>query len=454
MLFRAVVIAALAVTAFATEEPAPAEPAPAEPTTEGPPADEEPIPVEDVEPVVAGGIDAAIAGVVQGEEMLARTYLELILKVQAAYYNKRAAVATIQMFLAKNKDMAAAAPAAITGAAPADPTIPASLEEENDEDASSHFGPASDFELEEDEDEDDGEGDDDVSFLELESGARGNAALARIWLDLFTAIKVNLYQSVYAASDLQKEFFLNRGLQLKVASFGDAIPKEYVNLLYIQVFKTYLSTQKLSKKFEMVSTWTTWLEDELDLVRANAGDVGSGGSSNAEIATDRLYAFKAFSNVAYLDLSEFMIASYLEYQQGVLAGAAVEAATGGAGSFLEVEANTNSKSKFVPTMLQAAGQTYYATKLYKMYSLYYAYAAAEAGLQSASIKFSQVSGKGVTSKLPNAAKYSDSLFSLGFASNIMYACDVDMVTAMWSIYNIVAPMFSQQEANAKAALHM
>jgi len=271
---------------------------------------------------------------------------------------------------------------------------------------------------------------------------------------MLTAIKVNLYQSVYAASDLQKEFFLNRGLQLKVASFGDAIPKEYVNLLYIQVFKTYLSTQKLSKRFEMVSTWTTWLEDELDLVRAKAGDVGSGGSSDAEIVTDRLFAFQAFSNVAYLDLSEFMIASYLEYQQGVLAGAAVEGAMGGAGSFLEVEANTNSKSKFVPTMLQAAGQTYYATKLYKMYSLYYAYAAAQGGLQSASIKFSLVSGKGAASKLPNAAKYSDSLMALGFASNVMYACDVDMVTAMWSIYNIVAPMFSQQEANAKAALHM
>lgn len=424
----------------------------AQPPEENAPV-EEPIAVEEVTAEEAGvaGIDQAILGVVQGEEMLARTYLELVLKVQAAYYNRKAASSMVQLFLTRNGNQPEAIQQAIQEAAPAQ-----SLEEVDDDeeenaaeddevDAEEAYQNAADFVLEEDGDA--------VSFLEVSTADKKQrlVAQAHLYLDLFTAVKVRTFQTVYAAADLQKEFFLNRGLQLKVGSLGDAIPKEYANLLYIQLFKTYLSTQKLSKSFQMVSTWSTWLEDELDKIRADLGDHGSGGSDGEEIYTDRLFAFQAYSQLAYLELSEFMVETYLEYQTGMV-GASVEGATEGASSFLEVGAS--SKTKFVPTMLAFAGQSYYAMKLYKMYYLYYQYAAAQAGLQAASIRFSSVSGKGLGANIPQGKAYAKSLYALGFGSNLMYASDVEMVTSMWAIYNIVAPMFTQQENNAKAALHM
>jgi hypothetical protein len=445
---RALLVACVIVAVFA------------QPPEENAPAAEEPIAVEEVPAEDAGfaGIDEAIMGVVQGEEMLARTYLELVLKVQAAYYNRKAASSMVQLFLTRNGEEPEAVQKAIQQAAPqqqsfeesdADEDEDIAREDDDEVDAEEAYQNAADFVLEEDND------DDAMSFLEIPHSDKKKQRLiaqAHLYLDLFTAIKVRTFQSVYAAADLQKEFFLNRGLQLKVGSLGDAIPKEYANLLYIQLFKTYLSTQKLSKSFQMVSTWSTWLEDELDKIRGDLGDHGSGGSNGEEIYTDRLFAFQAYSQLAYLELSEFMVDTYLEYQTGMVGAASAEGAPEGAASFLETGAS--SKTKFVPTMLAFSGQSYYAMKLYKMYYLYYQYAAAQAGLQAASIRFSSLSGKGVGASIPQGKAYAKSLYALGFGSNLMYASDVEMVTSMWAIYNIVAPMFTQQENNAKAALHM
>merc|ERR1712100_19386 len=131
-------------------------------------------------------------------------------------------------------------------------------------------------------------------------------------LDMYTAIKIRLYQTIFSAADLQKEFFLNRGMQLRLLSLGDALPAEYANFMYLMMFKTFLSTQKVSKSLEVVSTWSTWLEDDLEYVQGSAA--APAGAPPA-------------------------------------AGAA-------AASFLEVE--TSTEAKFVPTMLQFAGQSYYA----------------------------------------------------------------------------------------------
>merc|ERR1711918_292285 len=99
-------------------------------------------------------------------------------------------------------------------------------------------------------------------------------------------------------------------------------------------------------------------------------------------------------------MSEFMMESYLEYTMGANYKPAADAVTPGEApaSFLETE--TSTEAKFVPTMLQFAGQSYYAQKLYRMYFLYYH----------------------------------------GFLPNLVYASDIMTVTAMWQMYYILAPM--------------
>merc|ERR1719446_1078134 len=224
-------------------------------------------------------------------------------------------------------------------------------------------------------------------------------AIAMQHIDMFTAIKIRMYMTVYAAADLQKEFFQNRAVQLRLysdmATGVDVAPLSQI--VYLQMFKTYLSTSKISKSFEMVSTWSTWLEDELDAVRDKMGDKSSGGAEDKELAQDKLFAFKAYSSYAYLDMCEYMITTYMEYYISSMMeqpmGAfytnpgpmvATEPLTSGvsAASFLETESttntNTNTQSKFIPTMLAGYGymthdnqMSYYAEKLYRMYFLYY-----------------------------------------------------------------------------------
>jgi hypothetical protein len=98
-----------------------------------------------------------------------------------------------------------------------------------------------------------------------------------------------------------------RYMQLRLLSLGDSLPAEYANFMYLMMFKTFLSTQKVSKSLEVVSTWTTWLEDELDAGRAMAGEAYvnrmSITASKDELVDDKFFAFTAYSQFAYLDMS-------------------------------------------------------------------------------------------------------------------------------------------------------
>merc|ERR1711988_389665 len=354
--------------------------------------------------------DLAIEQAVNAEMSIARTYLDIVLKVQMAYYQKKSATTAIMLNRKLFGTKAPIAPAAL-------------LEDEND------------FE------------DDATSFLETELEMQSPAKATLIsHLDMFTAIKIRLYQTIFNAADLQKEFFLNRGMQLRLLSLGDALPAEYANFMYLMMFKTFLSTQKVSKSLEVVSTWTTWLEDELDAGRAMAGAAYvnrmSITASKDELVDDKFFAFTAYSQFAYLDMSEFMMEGYLEYVQGSAAApaGAPPAAGAAAASFLEVE--TSTEAKFVPTMLQFAGQSYYAQKLYRMYFLYYQYAAAQNGLQSVYAS----KAKGLEGA--KGPKLSKALYYNGFLPNLVYASDIMTVTAMWQMYYILAPMMGQQQQAA------
>merc|ERR1719498_640293 len=132
-----------------------------------------------------------------------------------------------------------------------------------------------------------------------------------------------------------------------------------------------------------------------------------------------------------------MMESYLEYVQGNAAAPAGTATP--PASFLEVE--TSTEAKFVPTMLQFAGQSYYAQKLYRMYFLYYQYAAAQNGLQS--VHAAKAKAKGLNA--PKGFPLSKALYYNGFLPNLVYASDIMTVTAMWQMYYILAPMMGQQQ---------
>merc|ERR1711988_1439051 len=404
--------------------------------------------------------DLAIEQAVNAEMSIARTYLDIVLKVQMAYYQKKSATTAIMLNRKLFGTKAPIAPAALLeeendDAEEDDAAEVADADEENDD--APDVDQSADDEAADDadevnqfgEDQNDFE-DDATSFLETELEMQSPAKATLIsHLDMFTAIKIRLYQTIFNAADLQKEFFLNRGMQLRLLSLGDALPAEYANFMYLMMFKTFLSTQKVSKSLEVVSTWTTWLEDELDAGRAMAGAAYvnrmSITSSKNELIDDKFFAFTAYSQFAYLDMSEFMMEGYLEYVQGSAAApaGAPPAAGAAAASFLEVE--TSTEAKFVPTMLQFAGQSYYAQKLYRMYFLYYQYAAAQNGLQS--VYASKAKGlKGVEG--PKGLSLSKALYYNGFLPNLVYASDIMTVTAMWQMYYILAPMMGQQQQAA------
>jgi len=409
--------------------------------------------------------DLAIMSQVETEMMIARTYLDIVLKVQGAYYNKKAAIAMMTMFheIHGEKSLPEMGPAlfeedpedgdnADADEDEADDEAAEQQANEEDEEADENDEEAQEGELEEEGLNEFGETtndfEDDVSFLEVPDLKTKATRLDLISkLDLFTAIKVRMYQTVFTAADLQKEFFLNRGLQLRLLSLGGALPSEYANLMYLQMFKTFLSTQKVSKSFEVVSTWTTWLEDELDAARAKSGVANVNRmditSSKDELAEDRIFAFTAYANLAYIEMSEFMMESYLEYTMGANYKPAADAVTPGEApaSFLETE--TSTEAKFVPTMLQFTGQTYYAQKLYRMYFLYYQYAAASSGLQSCYANSKKVKVGGPRAKLSKA------LFFKGFLPNLVYASDIQLVTAMWQMYYVLQPMMGQQQSAAQ-----
>merc|ERR1712054_442581 len=152
--------------------------------------------------------DLAIKQAVNAEMSIARTYLDIVLKVQMAYYQKKSAMTAIMMNRKLFGAKAPIAPAALLEEED-DAAEVADADEENDD--APDVDPSADDEAADDaddvnqfgEDQNDFE-DDATSFLETELEMQSPAKATLIsHLDMFTAIKIRLYQTIFNAADLQ-----------------------------------------------------------------------------------------------------------------------------------------------------------------------------------------------------------------------------------------------------------
>lgn len=335
------------------------------------------------------------------------------------------------------------------------------------------------------------EGDDGKVYLN-QQGIEGHKMRLLASLNLFHSIKVFNLKTMFMASNLQQEFFATRAAMLKFTMYKDLIPPELISIFYVQMGSLFLKTQSLSLALQTVSTWTTWLEDELDfgiaiLSNLDVLDEEKIGDYESEITDGRMWAFTTFSNFANIELTIFTLDYYVQYQsaqimqqsgQGQieqepskmngmqmnmqqnmqqniqqkmrqnnlqtkmrLSQMKMPASTGGTGqSFLETGAEAKTKTKFVaalvaPFVLGGDHLTY--TNIYTFYQVFMQKQAADSGLMSA-YAMKQASGQAaqqhMDSGLATQAKNSAEMHFGAFASGLQQVANVGYITALWKMY--------------------
>jgi len=260
--------------------------------------------------------------------------------------------------------------------------------------------------------------------------------------ELMYANKVFLYQTVFAAAELQNDFFQSRAMQIRILALGDQVPPEITSLVHKALALDFLKMQKISAAFKTVSAFNTWLEDELDVtldvLEGGAAAKHKPGLMAADLNEARLIAFNAYKDYAGLDLTIFGAELYLQYDTQRLVGGIQGAVAGatGATSFLEVEAATNTQAQskfyaalFAPYVIGGDMANYLAA--YTGYQKYAQFSAATAGLQASQFKAVALKkgGDGTYAKAVKGAWHQ-------FATYQLQAAHIDYITSLWMIYAI------------------
>jgi len=322
-------------------------------------------------------------------------------------------------------------------------------------------------------------------------------------LNLFHSIKIMNLKNIYMAHDLQEAFFVDRALWLKLALFKDLVPPELLSVFYKRLVSTFIKINTLSLSMQTVSTFTTWLEDEVDLgvyLLANPGQTSKVDSIlGLEIADDRLWAFTAYNKFATLQLTTFALDYYIDYEINNLM------ATGNAGdaqqmpqqggpmigmrnmqmprmpgqSFLQTESKTEAKTKtkfyaalFAPFLFCGNGdpkngafggyqtptcqmhQGGIANGIYSFYQIYMTYSASSLGLQSAQsmkMAFNKADRKVGMASAGTMMRYSKQLFG-AFASNLQQVANVGYITSLWEIYQIYQDYQTKAQMTAQSSM--
>jgi hypothetical protein len=194
--------------------------------------------------------------------------------------------------------------------------------------------------------EEESDGDDDNSFLELKSQQFGmfpgfgfgapaaqpvptksaeelehDSAIAK-----FTALKAMQIQFAFAASDVQKSYYVNKIMAM-------VLPPQ---LAIFKMYKSYLNTIALSTAFQFHDSFTQ--EAYLDDFNDHFGDL-TGMSSQLSEAVAELHTFGSWSQLAMIKYQLFLINIYEKMMFGqVLAQAsATQQQAYGAASYLELD---------------------------------------------------------------------------------------------------------------------
>lgn len=272
--------------------------------------------------------------------------------------------------------------------------------------------------------------------------------------NLFYATKIFTVQQVFAAAELQSDWMKARAqnILMMMASQAGALPQELTSLMYLQMTTNFLKVQKLSTAFRVVSTFTSWLEDELDvsidLIEAKGSKAAhhKAGLMQKDLIETRSFSFAALSDYATLDLTIFSMEVYMQYQvQGMLAAVGAAQPV----SMLEVETETEVKTE-TGTKFYAAlaapfvlgGEMGSYMTVYTGYQKYAAYAGAVAGQQSC--MFSKLGYKAKDRKKKKTFRTAAKAAWAQFSQFSTQAANIDYISSMWMIYTFfVHPNVSQ-----------
>lgn len=301
-------------------------------------------------------------------------------------------------------------------------------EAEDDQDAENSRG------LEEEE-----EDDDDQYLLLLETSnqmtvqQRTQLALLATY-NLFSGVKTFYYQTLYQAHIVQQAYWTNRLRQLFVQSLGNAATAEQLQRLYLESYATQIETLKLAYQLQTIALFSTWLEDEIDVLAVLASPPFRGeltDNQNEELIADKMFAFNAYGTYALLDMQSVYLQLYLSSGQGA-----------NANSFLEVD--SSEQAKFVP------GQQFDMAHYFVMLRIYQAFiqlSGAQAGQGAAyseKLAFDKSRDNDPTNDADIPGHHRFARQSWGsFGQMIAYASQIELMTTSFQLYTFYSALFSQ-----------
>jgi len=364
------------------------------------------------QPDVPADAQAALIMRVQQEEMMARKYMETMLKLQRSQYNMQAGQQFVQnLMMTYQKD-----------------------------------GSDSDF-----------SDSDDSATKQTTNDLVGSYSL-------LYATKIKFLQIIQHAEETQREFWMDRAIQLQVQSLGNQLPPQLLQLLYMKIYRTQLSTMKLSLSLQTVSHFVMWLEDAIE---ADSALLNGGEANVDELISDKLYAFTAYNNLAMIELQIFYIDMFLEQAgaqaaAGAVAGAqaapaaadaAAGATAGAAASFLETEATAEPSSFFANPLFAFGGANSAGfMKYYKFMYLLFQQQAAHSALTS--VQAENLANKNLNdndeSNDEDAMKYkkfAQQMFG-SFGSYLTQASQIEYITAIFDLYSLYTPIVGAAPAAA------
>lgn len=413
---------------------------------------------------------------VQMEEMVARRWLELVLKIQHAQYNSLASMMIMHTmsleaeekhkFNTRHEDAAASTMSDFE-----DSELTQDYLEDSDENILANKAHAKQGKAKASQSL--------VGYGTLWGGYNGmeddssnyNQDKLNLIADyyFFYAIKIWYAQTIYRIGDIQREFWMDRAMQLGVATVGQGLPPQVYQLLYLKVFRTYLETLKYSFALQMISHWVTWLEDGIDVYGAKVDQSNPYWESvvqdqSDDLIRDKMWAFSAYRQYAQLDFSVFYLDLYLEASLAPLLGGQGSFGQGSFGSFAppaqtpaaeevqpsatalleeeaQVEAEPTQTKSFGPNAGVAA--PYMLMKMFKWTHLLFQYMAAHSAYTAASTEQLAYNkyDEGDYEASGNFRQFAQQMMA-SFGQNLYQASNIQKGLAMWELYIMVAPLFA------------
>jgi len=245
---------------------------------------------------------------------------------------------------------------------------------------------------------------------------------------MFTAWKENKVattMTIIGSEDVQKDYYMDRLVQLQMQALGNQVPPQLYSLVYMKFYLTYLKTMKFSQKYQVLAHFNTLYEDEIDVmtvvVAKNPNHEMILQEESPSLTKNKLWLFSTFSQFVQTDVTVFYLQYYLDYMTMALSGQ-----------------NTG-----FPNMWQ---------RMINLYTTMLTYMAAQNGLKGSILeKASAVSAsKGELQRSDDEAVVSLTFFNQ-FSHCYRTASTIEYFMAFYSIYAMYAPYLAAQQQAVAAA---